>query len=40
MSEKLYVGKIVDKHGGKFDWVLIAGDLSSKYVCVYVCGSV
>lgn len=33
----MYVGKIVDKHEGKFDWALIAGALSSNYLCVYVC---
>ncbi len=32
----MYVGKTVDKHKGKFDWVLIAGALSS-IVCVCVC---
>lgn len=33
----MYVGKIVDKHEGNFDWVLIAGALSPNYICVRAC---
>lgn len=34
---KMYVGKIVNKHEGNFDWVIIAGALGPNYVCAYVC---
>ena len=33
----MYVGKTVNKHGGNFVWVLIAGALGPNYVCAYVC---
>lgn len=33
----MYLEKIVDKHDGNFDELLIAAALSPNYVCVYLC---